>query len=102
MGWSSYCIRFENDRDMLNIFDAIREHNNTSDYDSVGEELMSFGTGRFRNMKIFLCGNGGGSMSTIQFLRYRGLFVMFYDDISEEITDKIPRSDWDAELRSRR
>ena len=102
MGWRSYCIYFNNDVELGKVLNVMKEHNNTFNLESVGEELESFGTGRYNNRNVFLCGNWGGSISTVQFFRRQGLTVLFYDDISKEVTDKTPRENWDTELKSKR
>ena len=71
MGWQSYWIPFETRPDLEQIFKVVEEHNTTTDYESVGEELCMFTyaklVGNRKYPYALLFGNGGGRYSTFRF-----------------------------------
>lgn len=93
MGHQSYIAFFKTTKEYEKIINIIKEHNTSTDYDNIGEELDCIVKCNIINpvkcrgyKKCLIFSNGGGRTSTFRYFQMRNINLECYE---EEFNDYI-------------
>ena len=75
MGWQSYAVSYDCEKEKQRIYNAIKKHN---DYDIAEELIFIYDV---PDLELVLFGNGGGRDSTYQWMLDYGLNVMWAEEV---------------------